>query len=217
MKKKISLITIVCVVLSALIAIFGLFGIFKIKGAISDLLFTFLTLTVAGILTINSCEMLERKDKLAIISLSLISLSSLLVILCYWTNFDNSDLYIKATLVISALSICFNLITSSILKMGQNYKSIQIISYFCYSIVTLYLILVFLNISELNGTFLKTFILFVILSFLAMCILTILAKKKPHSEIATKEYVKISKEEYNDLLAKKEQLEILLKERNNND
>jgi len=62
MKKKISLATIACVGISALIAILALFGALEIKGAIADLLFTALTLTVTGILTLSSCNLLERKN-----------------------------------------------------------------------------------------------------------------------------------------------------------
>lgn len=218
MKKKISLATIICVGLSALIAISALFGILKLKGVFFDLLFTFLTLTVAGILTLGSCEMLERKNKIAIVSLSLIGLSTLLVVLCFWTKLDNNDTYSKATLVVSALSICFNLISSSILKIGKDKKIIQIISYCCYSIVTLYLILTFTDVISLGGTNLKIFILFIILSFVAMCVLAVLSKKSTiDSQTPNKQYVKITKEEYEDLLSKKVQLENILKERENND
>lgn len=217
MKKKISFLTLMCLGVSALIAILALFGFFKLKGMVTDLLFTFLTLTVAGLLTINSCEMLERKNKLAFVSLSLISLSSLLVILSFWTTLDNSAVYTNVTLVTSILSICFNLISSSILKMGKNYKFIQAISYICYSIVSILLALAFLSIIELNGTILKLFILFVICSLVAMCMLSILSKKHPTIQQENKKYIKITKEEYENLLNQKQQLEQLLKEKNSND
>ena len=217
MKKKISLITLVCVGLSALIAIGALFGLLKLKGFTLDLLFSFLTLTVAGILTLNSCEMLEKKNKLAFISISLILLSTILVILCFFTNLDNIDSYMKLTFVISTLSICFNLISSSILKMEKNYKVVQLIAYSCYSIISIYLILIFLDSIKLDGTNLKTFILFIILSFVSMCTLAILSKKKPSQNFISAEYVKISKEEYQDLLNKKKHLEELLKEGKTND
>ena len=211
MKKKISLATIICVGVSALIAILALFGILSIKGVISNLLFTFLTLTVTGILALGSCQMLEKKNKMAIVSFSLIGLSALLVILCFWTSLNEIDVYMKLTLVICTLSVCFNLISSNILKLGKNYKPLQICSYACYSVVALYLILTFLDAIKLVDTNLKIFILFIILSFVSMCILAVFSKKQP-AEIISKEYVKITKEEYEDLLAKKEQLEKLLKE-----
>lgn len=217
MKKKISLATIIFVGFSALISISALFEIFKLKGVILDLLFTFLTLTVAGILTLGTCDMVERKNKISIISLSLLGLSTLLVILCYWTKLDNSDAYLKTTLVTSTLSICFNLISSSILKMGKSKKVIQGISYVCYSIVALYLVLIFLDAISLNGANLKIFILFIILSFVAMCVLTVLSKKSLSEVSIVTEYVKITKEEYEDLLSKKLQLENLLKEGIEND
>ena len=217
MKKRISFATIIFIGLSALISISALFRIFELKGVILDLLFTFLTLTIAGILTLGTSEMLERKNKIAIISLSLLGISTLLVVLCYWTNLDSSEAYLKTTLVTSTLSIYFNLISSNILKMGKSKKVIQGISYICYSVVALYLILIFLDAISLNGTNLKIFILFIILSFVALCVLTVLSKKSLYEDFVTKEYIKITKEEYEDLLNKKAQLENLLKEGVKND
>ena len=216
MKKKISLATIICVGASAVIAILALFGVFKLSGVVSDVLFTTLSLTVAGILTINSCEMLEKKNKLALVSLSLIVLSTLLVVLCYWTNLDSTEFYMSTTFVVSVLSVCFSLITSNMLKMGKNYQLIQALCYTCYAILSLYLILIFLNLIELSGLHLRLFILFIILSFVAMCILAVLSKRQPN-ETTRNEYVKIRKDEYEDLLAKKAQLETLLKENSKND
>ena len=211
MKKKISLITLACVGLSALISVGALFDFLEFKGFTLDLLFTFLTLTIAGILTLNSCEMLERKNRLALVSIALILISTILVILCFFTNLDDIDGYMKLTLVTSTLSICFNLISSNILKMEKNYKIVQILSYSCYAFLSIYLILIFLDILKLDGSNLKIFILFIILSFVAMCSLAILSKKRPTQRENSFEYVKISKEEYQDLLDKKKQLEELLK------
>jgi len=203
MKKKISLFTIVFVVLSAIIAILALFGAFKIKGAIADLLFTFLTLSVAGILTINSCTMLERKNKLAIISLSLISVSALLVIIALWSNVASSNIYMEITLSACILSVCFNLIVSNILKLQNRYLSLQISSYISFAVTSFFLITAAWG-SDILGDNIKIFVLFIILSLLAMGVLTVLSKKQ-NDEIATSnEYVKISKKEYEELLAIKE-------------
>ena len=127
MKKRISFATIIFIGLSALISISALFRIFELKGVILDLLFTFLTLTIAGILTLGTSEMLERKNKIAIISLSLLGISTLLVVLCYWTNLDSSEAYLKTTLVASTLSIYFNLISYSGDLIVQIYKKRVII------------------------------------------------------------------------------------------
>ena len=211
MKKKISLATIVFVGISALIAILALFGAIKLEGFFFSLLFTFITLTVAGILTIGLCDMLERKNKMAIISTSLIALSSLLVVLCFWTNLDDTEGYMNLTLIISTLSVCFNLISSSILKLGKHYRPLQTFAYISYSATALYLILSFLGAIKLEDSHLKIFILFIILSFVSLCLLAIFSKKQP-AENTSDEYVKITKKEYNELIEKKEQLEKLLKE-----
>lgn len=203
MKKKVSFFTIVFVVLSALLAILGLFGVFKLEGAIADLLFTFLTLSVAGLLTINSCTMLERKNKLALISLGLISASALLVIVGLWSNISSTNLYMEITLTACILSVCFNLITSNILKLQNKYLVIQILSYVCFSAVAIFLISASWG-GELINNFSKIFILFIILSLLGMGILAVFSKRQTNDYSTTSEYIKISKEEYSELLAIKE-------------
>lgn len=213
MKKIVSWITIGSVGLVALLLIGALFSVVKLEGAVADVVFTGLTLTVAGLLTLNSCNMLERKNKLAIASLSLIGLSSLLVILCFWTKLDNnSKTYLNITLTISALSVCFNLISSGVLKLGKRYLPLQVISYACYAALSLYLIIIFWSSAELNF---KLMAVLIILSLLFFCVQLVVAKKQGDTVPVEVNYVKITKEEYEDLLAKKEQLEKLLLEKKN--
>ncbi len=213
MKKIVSWITIGSVGLVALLLIGALFSVVKLKGAVANVIFTGLTLTVAGLLTLNSCNMLERKNKLAIASLSLIGLSSLLVILCFWTKLDNnSKVYLNITLTISALSVCFNLISSGVLKLGKRYLPLQAISYACYAALSLYLIIIFWSSAELNF---KLIAVLIILSLLFFCVQLVVAKKQGDTVPVEVNYVKITKEEYEDLLAKKEQLEKLLLEKKN--
>ena len=214
MKKKISVFTIVFVVLSALIAILGLFGALKLTGVILDVLFTFLTLSGAGLLTINSWTMLERKNKLALVSLSLISASALLVIIALWSNVSSSGLYMQITLTTCILSVCFNLITSNILKLQNKYLGLQIPSYMFFSIVTIFLISAAWG-STLIGDYVKIFILFIILSLLGMGILAVLSKKQPTEETENNsKYVKITRSEYQKLLEIKASFEKLTGEKN---
>lgn len=208
-KKKFSLFTIIFVVISALIAILALFGAFKLTGAIADLLFTCLTLSVAGLLTLNSCTMLERKNKLAIVSLSLIAASALLVIIALWSNVASSDLYMDITLTICILSVCFNLITSNILKLQKRYLYIQIAAYVCFMVIAGYLIAASWG-TDIFDKGSKIFILFLILSLLGMGILAVLSKKQPADQTdSNQDYIRISKKEYEELLNAKKELEKL--------
>ena len=211
MKKKVSIFTIIFVVLSAIIPILALFNLLDLKGAIADLLFTFLTLSVAGILTLNSCTMLERKNKLAIISLSLISGSALLVIVSLWSNVSNSNTYMNVTLTLCILSVCFNLIISNILKLQKKYLVIQISSYICFSIISIFLIAASWG-SDILAEQLKIFILFLILSLLAIGILAVLSKRTIENITIEKDYIKISKKEYEELLSIKKNYEKLTQE-----
>jgi len=147
--------------------------------------------------------MLERKNKLAIISLSLISVSALLVIIALWSNVASSNIYMEITLSACILSVCFNLIVSNILKLQNRYLSLQISSYISFAVTSFFLITAAWG-SDILGDNIKIFVLFIILSLLAMGVLTVLSKKQ-NDEIATSnEYVKISKKEYEELLAIKE-------------
>ena len=206
MKKKISIFTLCCVGISALLLILALFNAIKLQGFVLNLLWTTLTLTVSGLLTLNSYVMLEKKNKLAIGSISLIVLSSLLVLLCFWTNLDDINFYLKATFVVSSLSVCFNLISSNVLKIGSNYKVIQIISYICFVLTTLCVILLFLDVP----VDIKLFIVSIIFSFVALCVLAVFSKKN-EGDIPDKQtqFLMISKEEYEELVACKKELEEL--------
>ena len=203
MKKKFSLFTIIFVVLSALIAILGLFGILELKGAVTDLLLTCLTLAASGLLTLNSFTMLERKNKLALISLSLIGASALLVIISLWTNASSSNVYTEITLTLCILSVCFNLITSNILKLQNKYLKLQIPVYITFAVVAGFLIAVSWD-TELSDTTSKIFILFIILSLLGTGVLAVLSKRQSVETYTSVDYVKISKSEYQELLEIKE-------------
>lgn len=206
MKKRISLFTLIFVIMSALIAILALFNVIKLKGAIADLLFTFLTLSVAGILTINSCTMLERKNKLAIVSLGLISTSALLVIIALWANLSSNGVYMEVTLTACILSVCFNLITSNILKLQNRYIAVQIIAYLCFAIFSIFLISASWGANIFDKTA-KIFILFLILSLLGIGVLAVLSKKQSESEPPSLDYIKITKKEYEELLNIKKEYE----------
>jgi len=213
MKKKVSLFTIIFVVLSALIAILGLFDVFELEGAITDLLFSCLTLSVAGLLTINSCTMLERKNKLALVSLALISVSAILVIIALWSNIASSNLYMEITLTACISSVCFNLITSNILKLQNKYLGLQIPAYICFTIVAVFLISASWG-SKIIGDNTKLFILFIILSLLGMGILAVFSKRQTTDTFTTSSYIKIPKKEYEELLSMKEELLKLKGEKN---
>lgn len=213
MKKKVSLFTIIFVVLSAIVAILGLFNVLKLEGAIADLLFTCLTLSVAGLLTINSCAMLERKNKLALVSLGLISASAILVVIALWSDIASSNLYMEITLTACILSVCFNLITSNILKLQNRYLALQIPSYICFASVSFFLICASWG-SELLVENVKIFVLFIILSLLGMGILAVFSKKQINSNENDSSYVKISKKEYTELLSIKENYLKLKEEKN---
>lgn len=206
-KKKISLLTIVFVSISALMLILALlFDGIKIKGIYADFLWTFVVFAAASFLSINSCALLEKKNKLAIVSMSLIGLSSLLAIVCFWVN--TPDAFTNFTLITCILSVCFNLITSGVLNLNKTYLAVQLVAYACYAVVSGYLIALIFKDDIFDGFNLQIFLVFVILAIVFLCIISVLSRKQVITDVA-KEYVKITREEYEDLLAKKAELEKL--------
>ena len=203
MKKKISLLTIIFVVLSALIAILGLFEVLKIEDTISNLLFTCLTLSFVGILTLDLYRAIERKSKLALINLGLIYSSTILFIIYIWGDFSSYSLYIKITFIICILSVCFNLISSNILKLQKKYLYLQMPTYFCLSAIAFFLISFVIETPILEDNAI-IFVLFIILSLLGEGVLAIISKKQTNSSILDKDYVKILAKEYEELLSIKE-------------
>lgn len=203
MKKKISIFTITFVVLSALIAILGLFVFFEFEGASVYLLLTCLTFSVAGLLTLNSYNMLEKKNKLALASLSLIIISSTFVIITLWTNIPMSNLFTKITLTTCILSICFNIITSYILKLQNKYLALQLPSYICFAVIAFFLTCLVWG-SDIIENNTKIFILFIILSLLESAILAVFSKRQTNETPLNQSYIKIPKTEYEDLLSIKE-------------
>lgn len=91
--------------------------------------------------------------------------------------------------------------------------SIQVSSYICFTIVSFFLVTISWG-SNILSKSLKLFVLFVILSVLSQVVLMVLSKKQSDDISVNKNYVKISKEEYEILLKAKEELARLKGEKN---
>lgn len=211
MKKKISLVTIVSVCLGALLLALALFEIVELGGFVGKLAWTLLVIAVSGILSLNSCEMLERKNKLALVSMSLIGLSALFVIICIWTSLSSKEVFTQITAILSIASVCFNLIVAGILKLGKNYLPIQIGAGVAYTGVSVYIAsLFFSSISLFNDGGWKFFVLFLLLSLVGFFVTIVLSKKQLSTEsVVSEKFVKITKVEYEELIACKKELESL--------
>ena len=80
------------------------------------------------------------------------------------------------------------------------------LTYICFAIVSMFLIITSWGGNLLNDN-IKVFILFIILSLLGMGVLSVFSKKQNDETSASDEYIKITKNEYTQLLSIKSKYE----------
>lgn len=199
MKKIIIKISIGCILASALLGILWVLKVIKIDGIIGKILLTVLTTGIASLISLNSINLLEEKINIwAIISLSLLCLSSILAIIQFWAWFS-WGLYSQLTIVISVFSVLFNFIVSCMIKLGFSRLPYQITTYSLIAIFDILLTITIFKDNFLQGVVVKIFVIDIILALVGMAILSIFSKKSIRSIDTDKDFVKISKIEYNTL------------------
>lgn len=204
--------TLVGLGLCTLMLILTIFKINFFEGTKLSLLITTACLTVGGYFSISSYHALNKNKILGIVSFVLIWVSVLLVTISGWI--DMSGLFGDITLTIALLSVLFNFIVSNTLKLGKNYKAIQIL---CNLILSVFIVLILLMTYEILtltkiGSF---FWIMLILSIVSFITISVLANKSKDEETSS-EYIKIKKSEYELLLNKAKQLDELLNKKESN-
>lgn len=209
-KKGLITGTLIGLGLCTLMLILTIFKINFFEGTKLSILITTACLTVGGYFSLSSYNVLTKNKTLGLVSFGLIWISVLLVAISGWVNM--SGLFGDITLTIALLSVLFNFIVSNTLKLGKNYKVIQIICNLILSVFILLILLMAYEVLTLSkiGSF---FWIMLILSIVSFITISVLANKS--NDDTTSEYVKIKKSEYDDLLNKAKQLEELLKNKNN--
>ena len=205
MKKLFTTTTLIGLGLCTTMLILTIFGNSFFEGVKASILITTACITVGGYFSISSCNVLSKNKALGTISFCLIWLSVLLVTISGWT--DMSGLFGDITLTLALLSVLFNFIVSNTLKLGKNYKSIQVI---CMIILCVFILLILsfayeiLKLSDISSLFW----IMLILSIVSFITISVLANRS--SEDNSGEYVKITKKEYELLLSKSKQLDEIL-------
>lgn len=208
-KKITTISTIVTTCITSVLLLLLIFFLNLYSDTYMNVVFTFGAISIGGFFTINSINMMSKNKILAWISLSFIVVSVLFVILSLW-DMIKSDTFLNITYSLSIMSILFNIIVSIRLSMGKNKNILQIV---IYSIIAITDILTTLFI--FGATFivywLTYYLALIVLSVLGIVVLLILAKKSS-SDVSEqdKNFVKISKTEYEMLIDKSKKYDELV-------
>ncbi|MBE6124477.1 MAG: hypothetical protein E7184_02995 [Erysipelotrichaceae bacterium] len=197
MKKGLTIGTLIGLGLCALMLILSILGISFFKGTRLDLLLIVATLTVGGYFSISSAEVLKRNKTLGIVSTSLIGVAVVLVIST--VLFDTGSVFGDVTFTFALLSVLFNFIVSTKLKLGNKQFLVQIGSYSILSIFILLCVLSIFGVLKI-GDILSVFLILLVLSIVSFVTVSVLANKS--ADYVSEEYVKITKKEYEELKEK---------------
>ena len=211
MKKGLTIGTLGCLGACALMLIISVITGLKVnffEGAKGSILATTATLTAAGYFGIRSNNMLSKNKILGYVSFGLIGLSLLFMVLFIWKIIDNR-IFNLAVLTVSLLSVLFIFLVSNGLKLGKKFLVVQIVSDAILSLLIIFILISSYGWIEL-GDVLIPFLINIILSVVAFITISVLANKVQGDENEIKkDYVKITKAEYDELLAKAKELEEL--------
>lgn len=202
--------TLVGLGVCAIMLILTIFGVNFFEGVKLDILITVATLTVVGYFSLSSYNMLSKNKVLSYVSFGLIALSALLVVISTWADFSGSGMFFKVTVTIALISILFIFIVSTSLKLERRFVAVQIVCHVILAIFVLLSILLTFGVTVLNNT---PFFVMLVLSIVAFITVSVLSNKNTTADTVSDGYVKISKQEYDELLAKAKQLETLLQEK----
>ena len=205
MRKGLMIGTLVCLGVCALFLILTIFGISFFEGVKLDILITMATLTVVGYFSLSSYNMLSKNKILAYISFALIIVSALLVVISTWADIGDSGLFFKITVTIALISILFIFIVSTNLKLGHKLVAVQVVCQLILGVFVLLSILLTFGITFWNNTLFFVMLVLSIVAFIAISVLS----NKANVDSLGEGYVKITKTEYEELLAKAKQLEEL--------
>lgn len=199
MKKGLLIGTLISLGSCAVMLILSIFGISFFEGVKGDILISFATLTAGGIFAISSVNLIKYNKKIAYISLGAICLAVLLIIIS--TFAEIGGVFSDITFTVATLSILFNVIVSGNLKLQKRLLALQIVAYVIVGLLCLYLILMIFGILSFVKTW-QIMLVLIILTVAMLITLAVVSNKAPNVEQPTKDYVKIPRAEYEELLVK---------------
>lgn len=188
-------LVLVCKVLS----IHAVADLFLKKGTGQKVFFSIITIAVASYFALSSYNILKKNKMLGYVSGGLVVASAFLVLLAVWAV---GAKFLKATVAIALLSVLFNFIVGTRLKLRKKMMPLQLAAY---AVVTALVLLIEceLLIKSFKITrFTTIIVLLAILSAAAFITIAVLSNKEREEDVVSDEYVKIKKSEYEELKAK---------------
>lgn len=182
-KKFLSILTLILASAGALILLLILFGVFGFKGLILNILLTVATLTGVFLLLLNSIFLIKRKKVVAIISFLFVIISAILLLGYFWfLNDIIITLFARVALSSALFAVLFNIISTSIIKLGKKLVSVQLSAYAIFITTTAALAGFVWGINIFASELLsKLFCVLVLLSLIFLAVILVLSKKQFNS------------------------------------
>lgn len=207
-KKTIATVSITLLSISALLGLLLLFKIIEMNDVIGNVLLSFLTIFIGGLFSLTSLKVIEKKPLVGYLSISCIILSAILFLLQIWLAFIIKEELPKALLyaavIISALSIYFNVVIDKVIYFMKDNLVIQVSAYLFLLLTEIWFCILIIG-GELP--FEKVEILIAIIIFALVFFLILKIKSKNVKE----EMIYVNKNEYEALKLKVIELENELK------
>ena len=211
-QKGLTIASIACLGLCLLMLILSMLGAIEVfqNNYMTAILLTLTTFTVCLFFVNNCIDIVQIKQKLTLVTISLLVLSSVMILVWIWYNLgvkvkddkrDISEIYKRITGIISITTVLFTIIATSTTKLQRHYLALQIATFVLVGAIDVVLVLQICNVKILDHIA-TVFVICCIVAFGLLCTINILSKRiKPEQELPA-EFVKIKKEEYEMLLEK---------------
>lgn len=199
-----SIVSVGLVMLMLILAVFGV-EVFK-NPTLLAILLSLAVITAGFFFANNALDMFESKRLLSIMCLVLLAISATLGFVHFWSHFTLPEWFGRLTGIIVISSVLIVIIVTTYGSLERNFFVLQMITYILVGIIDIVLILALLGVKifDIDG-FVTIFVIVCIVAFALLCTTNILSKRI--AKMVEKGFVKISKEEYNSLKQRVEELE----------
>lgn len=214
-KKVLTFVSLISLAFSTLMLIgqilFGL-PVFK-NDILLRILLVLATFAIAGFIALFELPVINRKKILGLVGLGLLGLSTFLALILFIVpSLLKFGIYAKITLALTVTSIMFIVIISLYSKLGNSRKVMQAITYICYSIFDIIILLLIAGVNVFAQPFMVTFFVLICVVnpalFVALLVLSTSNKNNNTSTLPkdTSDMITIPKAEYEKLKQENEEL-----------
>lgn len=206
-QKAFVIVSISTVGLAMMLLIAAVFGLKVFDNPYLLALLLSLAVIAAGCFFANNAlDMFESKKVLSIMCLVLLAISAMLGFVHFWSKFSLPEAFGKLTGIIVISSVLIVIIVTTYGALNKKFFVLQMITYSLVGIIDILLVLLILGVKlfDIKG-FATIFVIICIVAFALLCTTNILSKRI--NKIVEAGYIKVSKEEYNNLKQRVEELE----------